>query len=158
MSGSRRPSEPAALTFGTNAEREPMPRRIIDLSVPLEAGIKSDPPVMLPKINYVDHKTGFEVLGLMFPGLKMEQMIGGEAGAVETVAISTHNGTHLDAPYHFSSTMDHALPGGPRPSSTIDEIDLNWCFQPGVKLDFRHFESGYLVQAADVEAELKRIG
>jgi kynurenine formamidase len=135
-----------------------MPRRIIDLSVPLEAGIKSDPPVMLPKINYVDHKTGFEVLGPMFPGLKIEQMIGGEAGAVETVAISTHNGTHLDAPYHFSSTMDHALPGGPRPSATIDEIDLNWCFQPGVRLDFRHFASGYLVRAADVEAELKRIG
>jgi hypothetical protein len=21
----------------------------------------------------------------------------------------------------------------------IDEVDLNWCFQPGVKLDFRHF-------------------
>src|SRR5262245_41698741 len=135
-----------------------MARRIIDLSVALESGIKSDPPIMLPEITYEDHKAGFAVMATMFPGLKMEQMVGGEGAAVETVAISTHNGTHLDAPYHFSSTMDHALPGGPRRSSTIDEIDLNWCFQPGVKLDFRHFESGYLVQAADVEAELKRIG
>ncbi|MGB8487050.1 MAG: cyclase family protein [Xanthobacteraceae bacterium] len=135
-----------------------MARRIVDLSVALETGIKSDPPVMLPQINYFDHQAGFATMGPMFPGLKIEQMIGGEAGAVETVAISTHNGTHLDAPYHFSSTMDHALPGGPRASKTIDEIDLNWCFQPGVKLDFRRFESGYLVRASDVEAELKRIG
>ena len=41
---------------------------------------------------------------------------------------------------------------------TIDEVPLEWCFQPGVKLDFRHFGDGYVVTAADVEAELKRIG
>ena len=37
-------------------------------------------------------------------------------------------------------------------------MPLEWCFQPGVKLDFRHFADGYVVTAADVEAELKRIG
>src|SRR5205823_2545945 len=41
---------------------------------------------------------------------------------------------------------------------TIDEVPLDWCFQPGVKLDFRHFPDGYVATAADVEAELKRIG
>ena len=30
--------------------------------------------------------------------------------------------------------------------------------EPGVKLDFRHFPDGYVATAADVEAELKRIG
>jgi kynurenine formamidase len=55
-------------------------------------------------------------------------------------------------PYHFASTMD----GGKR-AITIDEVPLEWCFQPGVKLDFRHLEDGYVVQADDVEAELKRI-
>ena len=29
---------------------------------------------------------------------------------------------------------------------------------PGVKLDFRHFEDGYLVTPDDIDAELKRIG
>src|SRR5262249_18612459 len=33
-----------------------------------------------------------------------------------------------------------------------------WCLQPAVKLDFRHFEDGYVVQPEDVEKELKRIG
>ena len=37
-------------------------------------------------------------------------------------------------------------------------MPLEWCFQPGVKLDFRHFPDGYVATAADVEAELKRIG
>ena len=41
---------------------------------------------------------------------------------------------------------------------TIDEVPLDWCFQPGVKLDFRHFADGYVATAADVEAELDRIG
>jgi kynurenine formamidase len=72
---------------------------------------------------------------------------------VENVQLNTHNGTHLDAPYHFHPTMNR----GER-AITIDEVDLDWCFQPGVKLDFRHFEDGYVVTAADVEAELARIG
>jgi kynurenine formamidase len=37
-------------------------------------------------------------------------------------------------------------------------VPLEWCLQPGVKLDFRHFPDGYVATAKDVEAELKRIG
>jgi kynurenine formamidase len=43
-------------------------------------------------------------------------------------------------------------------ASTIDEVPLEWCFNPGIKLDFRHFADGYVATAADVEAELQRIG
>jgi len=71
---------------------------------------------------------------------------------VERLSIATHNGTHLDAPYHHHSTMSN----GER-AITIDEVPLEWCLNPGVKLDFRHFEDGYVATAADVEAELKRI-
>ena len=53
----------------------------------------------------------------------------------------------------FASTMD----GGQR-AITIDEVPLEWCFQAGVKFDFRHFENGYVITADDVEAELTRIG
>lgn len=41
---------------------------------------------------------------------------------------------------------------------TIDEVDLDWCFQPGVKLDCQNFPDGYVVTAEDVEHELGRIG
>jgi kynurenine formamidase len=53
--------------------------------------------------------------------------------------------------------MDKAL-GEKKPAITIDQVPLEWCFQPGVKLDFRHLADGYVVTAADVEAELARIG
>ena len=130
-----------------------MQRRFIDLSMHLENDVQSDPPGLGPKIDYHAHKGTFEQMSPFFPGLKQSDLPDGEAWAVEDVQLNTHNGTHLDAPYHFASTMD----GGQR-AITIDEVDLNWCFQPGVKLDFSKLPNGYVVQPSDVEAELRRIG
>lgn len=134
-----------------------MPRRLIDISVALRAGIPSDPPHMLPRIDYVDHHASAPPLAAFF-GIPVDALPNGEYAAVENVSISTHNGTHLDAPYHYFSTMNHALTPGGEPSIRIDEVPLEWCFQPAVKLDFRHMEDGYVVQPGDVEAELARIG
>ena len=134
-----------------------MPRRIIDISAPLTAGIASDPPHMLPSINYLDHHATAPDLAAFF-GVPVSALPDGEYAAVEQVDLSTHNGTHLDAPYHYFSTMDHALVPGGRPSIRIDEVPLDWCFQPGVKLDFRAKPDGHVVQPAEVEAELARIG
>jgi kynurenine formamidase len=130
-----------------------MPRRIVDISAALEAGIASDPPGHLPAIEYLDHRATAAGMISFFPGASVEDLPGGEGWAVERLNVSTHNGTHLDAPYHFHSTMD----GGQR-AITIDEVPLEWCFAPGVKLDFRHLPDGHVVTAAEVEAELSRIG
>jgi kynurenine formamidase len=130
-----------------------MTRTIIDLSVPIENGILSDPPGYGPSIEYIDHRQSVPGLLGFFPGLAADDLPDGEAWAIERVQLTTHNGTHLDAPYHYASTMD-----GGRRAITIDEVPLDWCFQPGVKLDFRHFPDGYVATAADVEAELARIG
>ncbi len=130
-----------------------MGRQIIDISIFLENDVVSDPEIYRPKIQYIDHKTSLPDLASFFPGLKETDLPDEEAWAIEKIELITHNGTHLDAPYHFASTMD----GGER-AITIDEVPLDWCFQPGVKLDFRHFEDGYVVTARDVEDELARIG
>jgi kynurenine formamidase len=130
-----------------------MPRRFIDISVALEVGIASDPPPMPPQIDYHAHKDTADQITMFFPGLTPADLPGGEGWAVETLTVSTHNGTHLDAPYHHHSTMD----GGKR-AITIDEVPLEWCMNPGVKLDFRNLPNGHLVGAAEVEAELARIG
>lgn len=134
-----------------------MPRKFVDISIYLENDVISDPPQYGPKIEYLRHANTAEQIAEHFPGLKKEDLPDGEGWAVELVQLNTHNGTHLDAPYHFHSTMDKAL-GEQKRSITIDEVPLEWCFQPGVKLDFRHFEDGYVVTAADIKAELKRIG
>ena len=127
--------------------------RIIDLSVALKAGIASDPPSMLPSIEYRNHKQGAEEFATTFPGLKPEQLPDGEGAAIEQVKITTHNGTHLDAPWHFASTMD-----GGKPALKIDQVPLEWFFSAGVKLDFRNKPDGYLCKADDVKRELDRIG
>jgi kynurenine formamidase len=131
-------------------------RKLVDLSIYLENDVASDPPGLEPKIEYFTHENTVAQIEPFFPGLRKQDLPDGEGWAVEKIALSTHNGTHLDAPYHFHSTMDAALKDKKK-STTIDEVPLDWCFQPGVKLDFRHFADGYVVQAADVEAELKRI-
>ena len=78
-----------------------MSRKFLDLSVSLQEGIKSDPDFMLPKINYHYHKETAEEMISFFPGLKKTDLPGEEGWAMETITVSTHNGTHMDAPWHF---------------------------------------------------------
>ena len=47
----------------------------------------------------------------------------------------------MDAPWHYASTMNR----GER-AATIDEVPLDWCYRPGVKLDFRHLPDGHVVR------------
>jgi kynurenine formamidase len=127
-------------------------RQIIDLSVTLTDTIKSDPPGLGPSISYLDHQVGAQEFTNMF-GVPEGAMRDGAGPASERCEITTHNGTHMDAPWHYHPTMN----GGQR-AITIDEVPLEWCFGPGVKLDFRHLPNGHTVTAAEVEAELQRIG
>lgn len=130
-----------------------MARQIIDLSICIENEIISDPMPFNPKVQYFDHEMTAGQMAQFFPGLEKEDLPDGEGWAIERIELITHNGTHLDAPYHFASTMNH----GER-AITIDEVPLEWCMGPGVKLDFRHFDDGYVVTDKDVEGELARIG
>ncbi|MFH0728068.1 MAG: cyclase family protein [Pseudomonadota bacterium] len=128
-------------------------QRFVDLSVTLENGISSEPPGLEPRIDYMGHAEGARLLATMFPGLRPEDLPDAEGWAVEHLHLHTHSGTHLDAPWHYASTMN----GGER-AMAIDAVPLEWCFAPGIKLDFRHVPDGHVVSAAELADELKRIG
>jgi len=128
-------------------------RRLVDISVSLQANIASDPPGLVPEIEYFSHQDTVDDVLAFFPGASREDLPDAEGWALERVHMTTHSGTHLDAPYHYASTMN----GGER-AITIDEVPLEWCLQPAVKLDFRHFPDGYVVTATDIDTELDRIG
>lgn len=130
-----------------------MARQFIDLSIPLESDLPSDPEMMIPHIDYVDHEAGAVQMEAFFPGLSKEDLPDGLGWAVEMVNLTTHSGTHLDAPYHYHPFMD-----GGKTSLTIDEVPLEWCFSDGVRLDFSHKTDGDPITADDVETELDRIG
>lgn len=134
-----------------------MTRRFVDLSVTFEDR-ETSPPNHRPQIEYTDHEDSFEVFSRAFGGLKKSDLIEGKGWAVERVSLSTHAGTHMDAPWHYHPTTNHMTIEGGEPAPTIDQVPLDICFQPGVKLDFRHFEAGYIVQPDDIDAELARIG
>jgi kynurenine formamidase len=125
--------------------------RLIDLSVPLEHDAVSEP---LPaQIHYVRH--GDEGLAQMqrFFGVRPEDLVwsGGLGWAVEEVHGITHTGTHVDAPYHYGPLSEG------KPARTIDQVPLEWCFAPGVVLDFRRKEAGAAITVEDLELALRRI-
>ena len=127
-------------------------KRFVDLSISIEPELPSDPPLMIPKIDYIDHAQGAEQMKDFFPGLSKDQLPGGMGWALEFLTLTTHSGTHLDAPYHYHPTMDKG-----KPSLTIDEVPLEWCFNDGVLLDFRHKGDGERITVEDLEKELQRI-
>ena len=116
-----------------------LPSRMVDISIALDNDTVLDPHFMRPKIEYLTGKQNAWMLLEGFPGLKTEDLPDGEGWAFEQVQLATHNGTHMDAPYHYNSRDSR---GNPMP--TIDQMPLDWYFRPGVKLDFRHLPDGYV--------------
>ena len=129
------------------------PSKIIDLSMALDNVTVVDHDIMRPSIEYVSHGANAQAMCDMFPGLKPAELPNGEGWAWEKIALTTHNGTHMDAPYHF-----HPRDKTGKPMMTIDQVPLDWFFRPGVKLDFRRKPDGHVVSAVEVAEELDRIG
>lgn len=129
-----------------------MSQKIIDLSVVLTDEVPSDPPGLGPSIDYVDHATGAQEFEQMF-GVPVEKQLDRAGAAVERLTLTTHNGTHMDAPWHYHPTMDHG-----KRAITIDQVPLDWCMGPGVRLDFRHLPDGHVVTATEMAGAFDRIG
>jgi kynurenine formamidase len=122
--------------------------RVIDLS----QSIQQTPPGSMLKvdIDYLSHEDGTRLHGAFF-GLTPDDLPDGRFAAVENVTLTTHSGTHLDAPWHYGPKS------GGKPAKTVDKIPLEWCFGDGVLLDFRHKKAGEEIGVEDLQKALKKI-
>lgn len=120
-----------------------MSRRIVDLSVPVLDGPSEATPV---EVTLIDHEAAPAALGL-----RPEDFPEGTAITNETVTLTTHTGTHMDAPLHYGPRS------GGRPAVPIDDVPLEWCFAPGVRLDLRHIAPGAGITAADIQDALAKV-
>jgi kynurenine formamidase len=123
---------------------------IIDLSRPI-AYSKNDPFFMRVKIKHKPHWMGrwlVRYLGLPFRNMPKDFV----GWADDSFTMGVHAVTHIDAPWHYGP-----LSGGAR-AATIDEIPLESCIGPGVKIDMRHKKDGESIAAADLKADLARTG
>jgi len=126
--------------------------RIVDLSVPIVPSPEETPEVLRTEIEFQDHAMGARVIEEMF-GVGPELLRDGEGWANDFFTrFGTHNSTHVDAPYHYNSTIQG------KPAETIDELPLDWFFRPGVALDFRDRDDGDAIDVADVDAALEAAG
>jgi kynurenine formamidase len=125
--------------------------RLIDLSVAIEHDAAGE---MSPtKVEYVEHEAGARGMMAAF-GCRAEDLVysQGQGWAVENLSISSHTGTHVDAPYHYGVTSRGEA------AKRIEEVPLEWCFGPGVVLDVRHKGDGEMISVEDVQEALRKIG
>src|SRR5690625_3633593 len=114
--------------------------KFVDLSVtikePNPGEIREDlKEGLTAKIDYLSHEDTAEQMMQVF-GCEKEDLPNGLGWANESITLTTHTGTHLDAPYHYYPTVN-----GER-AKTIDELPLEWFYGDGVVLDLT-FKNDY---------------
>lgn len=128
--------------------------RIIDLSVAVDAKAWEPDPVvheiMTPAEGAAHMSEEMREYGL---DLDPAELPNGELLSIDTLTLTSHTGTHVDAPAHYGSVVSYG-DGVPR---TIDQLPLDWFFKPGFLLDLTRVEE-QVADAAYLEKELARIG
>ena len=137
--------------------------KIIDLSLPIDDTLVETHDA---KIERITHAAGVEhfnwVVMSKQPGgqerfdkgervATKEEIPDGEMLSLEIVSSSVHMGSHVDAPFHYGSTCEG------KPAKQIMDVPLEWCYGPGVVLDFTHLKFPEAIGKNEVEAALKKI-
>jgi kynurenine formamidase len=125
--------------------------RSIDLSHTIETLPENIPAFLRVEVTYTDHVAGAGDMEQAF-GVPPRLLRNDEGPAGERLTIGSHAGTHVDAPYHYNSTIQDA------PAQTIDQLPLEQFFGPGVVIDARDKEDGDPVTAEEMENGITSAG
>lgn len=117
-----------------------MKQRLVDLSMPVHNDMVAFPRIVRPALVMYESWSEFaERIGAAQYGADW-------LTASYMIVLSDHIGTHIDALKHLRSDAGGA-----------ESIPLDYCYGPGVVLDFRHKPYGSSISAADIQSELKRL-
>lgn len=122
--------------------------KIIDLSATLSP---ERHPKHMPQIVYHHHEDTPKIYAEAY-GLEPEDFPGDTYCAIETLTLTTHDTTHLDAPWHFYPTSEG------KPAKTIEQVPLEWCYSDGVVLDFHLKRKGEGISSSEVQESLEKMG
>jgi kynurenine formamidase len=117
---------------------------LIDLSVAVSPRGSEATPVRVKPVDHADAP------GLV--GLRPGDFPGGMGVSTEVVELTTHTGTHLDAPLHYGPVS------GGLPARSVSEVPLDWCYGEGVRLDLRGRGPGEAIEAADIASAADQAG
>ncbi len=99
--------------------------QLVDLSLHLEPSLSEPEPVA---IQTVSHKEGASLL-TQGSGINPDNFPDGLGLSLERICLTSHSGTHVDAPSHYGPTCMNQR------ARAIDEMPLEWFFGPSVVLD-----------------------
>lgn len=137
--------------------------KIIDLSLPID---ERAPEVHPFGIDRLGHKEGVRHLNWVMMKktllgqlsfllgkriIKPQDLPDEEFLSLETVHCPVHIGTHIDFSFHYGTKSEG------RPSKSINELPLEWCFCDGIVLDFTYKMPGEVISKEDIETALKKI-
>jgi cyclase len=144
--------------------------KIVDLSVSVDPAHWEPEPI---RRKVIDHRTGADLLGKSFAylsapnrfarwfrlaqhrlgkGVTHRDFPEGKALSLMHYTLTTHTGTHMDAPWHYG---DRTAAG--TTARTICEVPLEWCHADGVLLDLRAGPADQVVTGKEIEAALAAI-
>jgi cyclase len=129
--------------------------RLIDLSSPVDSSFAEPDPVVhdiLTPRQGAKHMSA-EMREHFDIDFDPDELPDGEFLSLDRISLTTHTGTHVDAPSHYGSRTAYGT-GVPR---DIDEMPLDWFHRPGMVLDLTDAPTG-VIGADRLEKEFARIG
>jgi len=137
--------------------------QIIDLSLPIDDTLKETHAASIDRISHEEGVKHFNwvVMKNKPGGLEKfekgervatpDEIPDGEMLGLEIVHSSVHMGSHVDAPFHYGSMCEG------KPAKRIEDVPLEWCYGPGVVLDFTHKKYPDVIEKKDVVEALEKI-
>ncbi|QIS10040.1 cyclase family protein [Nocardia arthritidis] len=112
--------------------------RLIDISSPVDASLFEPDPVehrILTPAEGARHMSE-EMLTHLGIEFSPDELPDQEFLSLDTLTLTTHTGTHVDAPSHYGTRASYGVP------RNIDEMPLDWFYRAAVVLDLTDAEVG----------------